>query len=728
MLRASLALLAIATATNALAASNEATIDEITVEAAKVPTATTELASRVTLIDDDRIRSELAQNIDDLFRYEPGIDVADQGSRFGFSGINIRGIGGNRVKLEVDGIPIADAFSIGSFSNASRDFVEVENLRQVEIIRGPASATFGSDAIGGVVSFVTKGPRDILGERDLHFDLSAGFNSVNDGSTLGATFATQSGAVAAMLQANLRQGSERDSGFADPLDDDSRSILARIDFGDANEGGLSVALENFLAESNTQVDSLEGSQDFTAIFGFPYFVDTTLVEGDDERERNRISIGQAWQSGSFGTDFLRWRAYYQESNTSQDTIEARSTLIAGAPGSVVRNRRFDFEQDMLGLEVNAANAFKWGSTEHELAYGVEYEEADTAQIRAGTETDLLTGDISNQVGPDLFPVRDFPVSETQRTGVYVQDRIDFGRFSLIPGVRWDRYELTPKPDTIFADANPGIETVGISDDQFSPKLGALWQVTESSQVYAQYAEGFRAPPANDVNVGFTNLVFGYTTLPNPDLKSESSQGYELGFRFGGDTARWDLAVFTTRYDDFIESFQVVGFDPVQQLLLFQSINVDEVEIKGAEFSAELTPAVLPDGWRINVAAAYAEGENRQTNQPINSVAPFNGVIGVAFDDPSGRWGSSFVTRGAARQDDLDTTDGELLSPAGYVVFDAFAYWRPSDRTRLRGGLYNLTDHAYTAYTDVQGIPADTANPQRFERPGRTISLAFDWTF
>ncbi len=728
MLRSTLALLACAGSATALADSAEAPIEEITVEAAKLPVATNNLASRVSLIDNEQIRAQLAQNIDELVRYEPGVDVVDQGSRFGFSGISIRGIGGNRVKLEVDGVPVADAFSIGSFSNASRDFVDVNNLRQVEILRGPASATFGSDAIGGVVSFITQRPRDVLGERNSHFDLTAGYNSVNTGAVLSGTYAAKAGGTAGMLQATLREGEERNVGIADPHDEQSRNVLARVDFGDALAGGLGLTFEHFGADSVTEVDSLEGVQDFSQAFGFPYVVDTSVVRADDRRERARASVGQEWLAGKFGTSYLRWRAYYQSSNTTQDTFEARETTIAGSPGAVERNRRFEFDQNMYGIEINAASDFTTGRIQHQLAYGLEFEQADTEQLRSGTETDLLTSETSNRVGPDLYPLRDFPKSTTRRSGIYIEDHISLGPISLLPGLRWDRYQLTPDPDDIFTRANPGIDAVSFDDDQFSPKLGVLWQLTGQTQLYAQYAEGFRAPPVNDVNVGFRNVQFGYTALPNPDLVSESSRGYEVGFRYAGPNARWDIAAFTTRYDDFIQSLQVVGIDRINQLLLFQSVNVDKVEIRGAEFSASFTPSFLADGWRIDTAIAYAEGEDRLTGQAINSVAPLNGVLGVAFDHGSDRWGASFITRGAEQQDDLDETDGELLSPAGYVVFDTLAWWRPTANTRLRAGVYNLTDEAYTAYLDVQGVPADTPFPERFQRPGREMSIAFDWTF
>lgn len=728
MLSRSLLALAFAMSPAAQSHGDDTAIEIITVEAAKIPMSASDIASSITLIDSEQIERELAQSIHDLVRYEPGVNVVDQGSRFGLSGISIRGMGGNRVKIEVDGVATSDAFSIGSFSNASRDFVDVDSLKQVEIIRGPASAVFGSDALGGVVSFVTKGPHDLLGDSNEYLDLSAGFNSVDVSTLIRATGAMRYGNLAAMIRANVRQGEERDVAIADPLDDDSVNLLARFEWGEHGNGAVGLSLEQFRADSVTDVDSLEVVQDFSATFGFPFVIDTTEVSGNDRRERSRISLGQEWLAGRFGTDYLRWRAYVQDSETRQDTFEARETLTAGASLPVSRVRSFTFAQELIGLEINAASDFEIGRAGHQLAYGLEYERTDTEQLRDGTETNLLFGTTSNQVGPDLFPVRDFPMSRTRRTGIYVQDSITLGPFSFTPGVRWDRYELDPAADAIFMADNPGIVVASLDDDQVSPKLGVLWRIGDSWNVYAQYAEGFRAPPVNDVNVGFTSFQFGYTTLPNPDLRSESSVGYEAGFRFASEALSWEIALFETQFDDFIESFQVVGFDPVNQLLQFQSINVDEVEVRGAEFKGRFVLPYLSDQLSLSVAAAYAEGENQTSGAPLNSVAPLNGVVGLEYEHTDGRWGASLLVRGAARQDDLDESGGELLSPSGYVVYDTFAYWKPSESIRLRAGLYNVGDRQYTAYLDVQGLPADSPNIDRFRRPGRNASVAIDWTF
>src|SRR5690606_31721311 len=99
----------------------------------------------------------------DLFRHEPGITVSESFGRFGIGDIRIRGLGGNRVRIQTDGIVVSDAFNIGSFSNANRNFVDLDTLKRVEVVRGPTSSLYGSDALGGIVSFITRDPSDYLG-------------------------------------------------------------------------------------------------------------------------------------------------------------------------------------------------------------------------------------------------------------------------------------------------------------------------------------------------------------------------------------------------------------------------------------------------------------------------------------------------------------------------------------------------------------------------------------
>ncbi len=114
------------------------------------------VAATVTVIDQARIETTLATDIRELVRYEPGLSVRNDPFRFGLDTISIRGLGGNRVAVEVDGIPAAGGFAVGSYADSGRAFVDAAFVDRVEFLRGPASSLYGSDAIGGVVAMTTR--------------------------------------------------------------------------------------------------------------------------------------------------------------------------------------------------------------------------------------------------------------------------------------------------------------------------------------------------------------------------------------------------------------------------------------------------------------------------------------------------------------------------------------------------------------------------------------------
>ena len=110
------------------------------------------VAATVTVIPRETIERRLVADVKELVRYEPGLSVRSDPFRFGLDTFAVRGVGGNRVAVEVDGIPAAGGFAVGSFSDSGRSFVDPAFLERVEVLRGPASSLYGSDAIGGVVA------------------------------------------------------------------------------------------------------------------------------------------------------------------------------------------------------------------------------------------------------------------------------------------------------------------------------------------------------------------------------------------------------------------------------------------------------------------------------------------------------------------------------------------------------------------------------------------------
>ncbi len=303
---------------------------------------------------------------------------------------------------------------------------------------------------------------------------------------------------------------------------------------------------------------------------------------------------------------------------------------------------------------------------------------------------------------------------------------------MVPALRWDRYDLDPRPDTIWREDNPGTPIVSVSESRATPRLGVLFHPSTTWSLYGQYSEGFRAPPFEDANIGFNIPLFGFRAIPNPDLKSETSQGFELGVRRFSAESLFSLAWFHTDFDDFIESRVLIGRDPESGDLIFQSRNIDSAKIHGLDLRFDQDLSVWSErleGWMLNLAAYWAEGENRQSGESLNSIAPPQAVLGFSWLSSDGRWDfrrSDF--HGRKEGSDIDETDGERFATPYWTRLDFSAGWNPSDWLEIRAGVFNLFDKTYWRWLDVPNCRQMSRGSQCLSRPGRNYSLTVRFSF
>lgn len=709
-------------------------LDRITVSATLSERALGDVPVTAEVIERERMDEELVRDIRDLVRYEPGVSVTSGFGRFGLGGFRIRGLDGNRVRIEIDGAPVPEAFAIGSFSDANRNFVDLDLLKRVEILRGPGSSLYGSDALGGVVVFTTKDPEDYLDQtRRSHIGLKFGVDGADSGLSAGTTLAWGGERWSGLVSLNHRQGqAPKNQGDNDaegsartrpnPQDSRSLSVLGKLVFApDADQRfGLTVDA----GEAKVETDVLSG-RGISAGFGNP--VQVLSLDGDDRQTRLRVALAHAHDAVDAGwADAFRWQVYRQDSETTQDTLERRTTLVGGQPtGITTRQRRFNFDQRSTGAEFTAFKGVDTGAVSHYLSYGIDIERVELAQKRDGRAI-LPNGSVTHVISPDTFPVRDFPLSTITSAGLYLQDEIGFadGRWLLLPGVRVDRFELKPQDDPLFASRNPGIEPTSIRETSVSPKLGAIVRLGDTWSVFGNYARGFRAPPYSDVNLGFTNLQFGYTALPNPDLKPETSDGLELGLRARGEHGHLSVSAYYNRYRDFIESLRSLGVDPQTGLLVFQSQNVGRANIRGLEAKAGLSLAAFSpalEGWELRAAASVQRGRDQIDDTPLASVDPAQAVLGIAWEGE--RVGSELVGRFARRHDRRPEVSGQPAFEApGYGVLDWLLHVALTEGLRVDAGVFNLTDRRYFEAGALPLLAADTANIDRYTAAGRTFAL------
>lgn len=707
---------------------------KISVTATRTPREIDGIAGTVTVKTAEEIESELATDIRQLVRYEPGISVDNSAERFGLGGFNIRGVGGNRVLMRIDDVRMADGFSIGSFSDARRSLIDLDALKSVEIVRGAASALYGSDAIGGVVSFVTKDPMDYLQPgRALGGTARVGYAGNDDGWQAGGTVALGDERLSGLLNYTHREAGELDNQgsiasldqtrtLPNPQQHESNSVLTKLVWNAGGGHAFKLTLDADRADAQANVLSSVGVTGTT---------NTQSLRSDDRQERSRASLSHEYTGAATLFDALRWSLHVQESEVTQRTLEQRFSVASGEAAAVLRDRRFCFDQTVFGGEVVLSKELLLAGGEHLFTYGIDAVQTDTEQMRDGVQTTLATGAQTKTILPDDFPVRDFPITRTRQLAAFVQDEISLqqGRWTLIPGVRLDAYQLDPRADAIFIEDNPGVATTGIDEVNVSPKLGAIRTLGDSLSLFAQYARGFRAPPYNDVNLGFTNLLFGYTSLPNPDLKSETSNSYELGLRGSAGQSYFAFSTFYNAYQDLIESQAFVGMQ--DGLVVFQSRNVSKARIYGAEWRSglaldALTPAL--QSWRLNLSVAYARGEDQVADVPLNTVDPLTAVIGVAFDPADGRFGLDLIGTAVQRKSNVDDSTAESYIPPGYFTLDLLGHANISERLRLTAGIFNLTGKKYWDWSSVRGRAATSTVMDRYSQPGVNFSAAATYRF
>lgn len=685
-----------------------------------------DVAPTVSLITRRDIETGLAFDLRDMLRYEPGLAIDNNPARFGLGNLSIRGIDGNRVQLLLDGIRLPESYRVGSFSNATRDALGLGLLQKVEILRGPGSALYGSDALAGVLAFHTVDPQDIVraGSRwGLTLDLAG--STADDSLHRGFVLATR-GDVEALVGYQRSDGHERDNrGTVDvvgtsrttpnPQDRSAETWLGKLVLP-TRAARYRLTLDRARRAATTQVLSLN-----------PQSSRTVQLDGDDESTRERTSLDVDADGGGAGVGpFVRLRAllYTQRALTLNDTLDLRANTTAAclsAVGTVtcLRDVRFRYVQKENGASLLAdlEGGGRW-------VFGLEAARVDTDEKRDGQQTDLGTGAVSKTVGGEPLPTRDFPLSRTDRFGAFVQDEIDWdgARMTVIPAVRYDRFAVKPEIDAVFAAGNPGRPVVELRDDAVSPKLGLLWRPAAGTTVSAQWATGFRAPAAADINIGLTNLPAGYTVIPNPDLKSERSRGAELGVRARLGRHHVTATVFRTDYRDLIVSRAPLACPADPRCVpgatgTFQSQNITRARIQGFEATAL---ARLAPAWALRASYAEARGEDVDRDVPLNSVEPQRLATGLLYETDHLNAGAHLVR--AWKKTRIDQSTGPYTPAPGYTTLDLTAEWVFGRDVRISAGVFNVFDKKYWLWSDLRVAPRPGNTVDRYTQPGRTASV------
>ena len=731
---------------------------EVVVSATRTERKAAEAPGSVTVVTRAEMDRQNVQQLTDIPRYEPDVSVpfAAGGtgpvgrSRSGAQSFNIRGIDGNRVLMTIDGVRQPDQFNFGGSTTIGRDYLDVNAYKRVEILKGSASGLYGSDAIGGVVTFVTLDPSDLLdivSDRPFAFKLRPAYDGADDSFSETAAAAYRIGQLEVLGLYTHRDGHEvdaKDSNIVNPSDYETNNGLAKLVYHWNPENTTKLAGEYFDRQSDTNVVSARR----TIVTG-PTTTFVTNVPVSDNVERYRVSLEHAYRASPPSApspepkdsktaaplrpiaDEDNWLAqanaiiYYQNAFTHENSLEERlSRNPARQDFNIQQFRTASYEQDILGGELQLQSRFTLGDVKNRLTYGLEASTSDIVRDRDGLQVNLTTGVVSNFLNPDTFPVKDLPDTTVFRLGGFVQDEIAFGaneRFTLIPGLRVDYYNADAEPDPIYLRTSGGLVPIDYDQVAVTPKLAAVFKVTPELILTGQYNRGFRNPTPEDLNGSITNLLIGYQTIPNPDLTSETSDSFEATVRGDYQYIKFSLAGYYNRYHDFIETFVDIGIDPISGLILFQSQNLSSAEIYGVESKIEFplgayTPCL--NGFSIRNSIGYTVGNDLVNDVGLNSVDPLKIITSLRYDAPDNRWGAELIGSYVDEKNRVDfMSSPNQFVPDSYFVVDLIAYANLSKYVTANFGIYNLTDQHYFVWQDVIGLPTTRSDIGRFAQPG-----------
>lgn len=734
-------------------------LQQVTISATRQEQDITSVPSTVTVHDRQELDRNNVNSLKDLVRYEPGVSVGGAGQRGGNSGYNIRGIDGNRILTQVDGVEIPGGFFNGPYAKTQRNYVDPEIIKRVEILRGPASVLYGSNAIGGAVSYFTLDPDDIIkpGE-DVGARLKTGYSSADESWLKSATVAGRSGQFDALLHYSQRDGHETESYGSDngtgldrtaanPEDVRANNVLAKLGWNYNDDARLGLVYEKYKDDRDT---------DLKSAYGGPYSngrptIPTSMLPGgmyqwrtgNDTISRERFGLEHSFALDSLLADHVKWSLNHQIAKTDQSTAEFYFPITR----QVLRTRETLYEEKQWVFDAQLDKAFSIAATDHALTYGTTIKQQKVTGSRSGNGMCLAVGVGCSAVGAIstrdvLAKVSDFPDPTIDTYSLFAQDQVSWERWTFAPGLRYDYTRLKPHLTQEFLNA---VDPTGGGDvsgenktwHRVSPKFGLTYALSDEYTWYGQYAEGFRTPTAKALYGRFENPDAGYSVEPNPDLEPEKSKSYETGLKGRFDSGSFDVAVFYNKYRDFINEDAIT---PGANQVTFQSNNIKHATIKGAEVRGRLNLDLFgaPQGLYTQGSVAYAYGRNADTGEPLNSVNPLTGVFGLGYEQEHyGTLLSWTLVKKKDRVDDsnFNSPDGvsSQFKTPGFGILDLSGFYKVTDDITVSGGLYNLTDKKYWLWDDVRGYDSvgeaavlNPANLDRLTAPGRNFAVNLIW--
>ena len=727
---------------------------KITVTGSRTPRPVDTFPGSIEVLNQEDLNSKSGLTIREIFNDIPGVTTqaskqnALKGTPNKGDNINIRGLDKNRVLFLIDGIKLP-TYNYGSvdsppdyYSMNQGSYVDFNTLAALEIIKGPASALYGADALGGLVSYRTLNPSDLLQGEDFKIELPVNYDSSDNGLTESFKIATKlSENISALVIYTREDGNETEVKTQDKYQDnetiEGNNYFINLTANVNDYSDIEIIYENVDRDFEVTSKSDNLTEMASTVPGYANYTYQSH-KTETNTKRDRLSLKYDYdnpESDSFinGSEFKLYSQYAKVNDNS--FINSTETSLIGQPTQVRSDvNNYYLKNDLYGGELELKSILKFGNNDHNLTYGIQYDKTETSRNRERDRT--ISGTTTNTNSKDT------PDTDITNTAFFIQDEFSKGKFDFIAGLRFDNYELDAKVDSTYRDgiSDPNYSetkyAADLDESSWSPKLAATYNFSNNLSGYAQYSKGFRAPAYYEVNSGFDNFSGGYTTKSNPNLKPETSNSYEVGIRGRFQKLDYNLSAFYNDYNDFIEQLKQTGTTSetrvsrgvatTKTLDVYESVNTDSAETKGIEFSTEYYFSSDRNGFSTFGSLAYTEGNNLTDNVPLTSINPLEAKIGLSFKSDDNKWFAKIVNTFTGRPTVKD--DETNFIPQESSVTDFISSYKPNDNYEFSLGVYNLFDTTYYNYQDVKDKEPTLANLTRFSQPGTYVRAGFKIRF
>lgn len=687
-------------------------LQQITVTATRTPKPVFQTPRPVNVVDSATIREEAPNTAADLFRNLPGADVTGVGTNQ--SRLLIRGERGQRILLLEDGMRLSNSRRQQDFGEIPA-IVDVEDVSRVEVVRGPSSVLYGSDAIGGVANFLTLRPPTDLTGNEIHGRLGFRYSDFDSQKKPTGNLSGHFGRLGFMLTASHRETSNfyAPAGTFGSLHLDGKTLVHDTGVTDGNYTGM---LSYGLAEHQRLFAKI--SQYSADNAGFGYVDAASIGRPDDPFIRiqypsqrvTKLSVGyEVTALNSVLADRISLNAYHLR-NKRDLSIDVFVPFGAGTPpGAGVSVQSANFTNIATdGFRVEIAKVL--GA--QVLTYGVDF-------ARDGSDNTDSSATAVVGFGPPQTQISNTPQVPNARfrsMGAFLQG--EFALTNQLTAVLGGRIQDV----TAATQDTPGLTAplVSSGDTHAVGSANLIFAATPDLNLIAAVGSAFRAP--NLVERFFNGPTpegSGYQ-LQTPNLKPETSVNLDLGARWRHEWFSAEAFYFRNTIHDGIR-IQATG-DTIQGFPTFQNVNVDQIRDEGVELSAEAASStgVSVRGGFTHLTSTNVSGTDQPTGDSFSTK-----ITGeIRYTDPGSRFWLAYQIRHNGERKDVDLGS----SPVG-AVLPAFTLQNVMGGVRLFQ--HNGMTHSITAAVTNLGnvLYAEFTNVSFFRpEPKRGVLVSYRLDF